>query len=330
MPRGTKLSEVDIAIIKTLHKRGVSNRKIASEIDRSETVVRHYLSNPSNYGQKKRSGRKSSISKRQQNVIFKKATEEMMSCSQIKADMKLAVSRERIRQIIKKDNRAIYAKMLKKPLLTDRHIQARLSWARGVMDFGTKWRQVIFTDEKKFSCDGPDGFKMYWHDLSKDKKVCMSRNFKGKGIMIWGAFSYNGKCRLRFITDRMNSEKYTDMLENCIDEFEDIAGTDFIFQQDNAAIHVSKKSKEWFRSKDIELLSWPAISPDMNPIENLWGIIARDVYRNGRQFKDVASLKLQILQSWMNITNEMLRKLVDSMPSRVFELINNKGSHTSY
>lgn len=114
MPRGTKLSEVDIAIIKTLHKRGVSNRKIASEIDRSETVVRHYLSNPSNYGQKKRSGRKSSISKRQQNVIFKKATEEMMSCSQIKADMKLAVSRERIRQIIKKDNRAIYAKMLKK------------------------------------------------------------------------------------------------------------------------------------------------------------------------------------------------------------------------
>lgn len=330
MPRGKKLSEVEIAIINTLHKRGDSNRKIAREIDRSETAVRVYLSNPARYGRKKRSGRKATVNKRTQNLIFKKATEELMTSSQIKAELKLNVSNERIRQIIKKDKRAVYAKMVKKPLLTPRHVEARLKWAREVMDFGDKWKRVIFTDEKKFSCDGPDGFKMYWHDLSKDKQICMSRNFKGKGIMIWGAFSYNGKCRLRFITERMNSVKYTDMLEDCIDEFEDIAGIDFIMQQDNAAIHVSKKSKEWFQSKDIELLSWPALSPDMNPIENLWGIIARDVYRNGRQFKDVAALKMQILQSWFNIRDEMLRKLVDSMPNRVFQLINNKGNHTSY
>lgn len=198
------------------------------------------------------------------------------------------------------------------------------------MDFGDKWKKVIFTDEKKFNCDGPDGFKKYWEKVGDERKVCMSRNFKGKGIMVWGAFAYNGKCILRFITDRMNSEKYIDMLECCIDEFEEIAGEDFIFQQDNAAIHVSKKSKEWFQSKNIELLKWPAISPDMNCIENLWGILARDVYRNGRQFSDVKSLKQQILQSWFNIRAETLHSLIDSMPRRVFELITSKGSYTSY
>lgn len=330
MPRGNSLTPEEIAVIKVLISRGESNRAIAQEIGRSEGLIRAYKSSPSTYGTKKRCGRKPTISKRTEKKIFDKATKELKTCSQVKAELGLNITVERIRQIIKKDDRAVFAKMVKKPSLTERHVEARMKWAEEVMDYGEKWKQVIFSDEKKFNCDGPDGFKKYWHDISSDERVCMSRNFQGKGIMVWGAFSYSGKVRLRFITERMNSEKYIEMLECCIDEFEELAGENFIFQQDNAAIHVSKKSKQWFASKDIELLNWPALSPDMNPIENLWGIMARDVYRNGRQFTNVRELKLQILQSWIDIDRKILQNLVNSMKHRICELIRNKGSHTSY
>jgi len=63
-----------------------------------------------------------------------------------------------------------------------------------------------------------------------------------------------------------------------------ICGKNWIFQQDNAPIHASKETKTWLDLKKINLLEWPAYSPDLNPIENVWGIMARRVYANGKQY----------------------------------------------
>lgn len=61
-------------------------------------------------------------------------------------------------------------------------------------------------------------------------------------------------------------------------------------------------------------------------MENLWGILARDVYANGRQFATVQDLKLQIERSWFSLKPEFLQTLVLSMPDRVFEVIRKNGS----
>lgn len=77
-------------------------------------------------------------------------------------------------------------------------------------------------------------------------------------------------------------------------------------------------------------MEWPSCSPDLNPIENLWGDLARRVYANHRQFKNVAELKKAITQAWSEVDLGRIENLVNSMPNRVFEVIKKKGGVIKY
>ena len=68
---------------------------------------------------------------------------------------------------------------------------------------------------------------------------------------------------------------------------------EFIFQQDNAPVHTSKLLKTFFKENDFELLPWPANSPDLNPIENIWGYISLELSK--RNLKSVKDMKNKIL-----------------------------------
>ena len=68
----------------------------------------------------------------------------------------------------------------------------RKEWASDNMDFGDKWQKVIFSDEKKFNLDGPDGYQFYWHDLRKEPQYFSKRAFCGGSLMIWVVIGWNG------------------------------------------------------------------------------------------------------------------------------------------
>ena len=149
--------------------------------------------------------------------------------------------------------------------------------------------------------------------------------------MVWGAFSSSGKVELAFVNGRMGSPMYQAMLQTYLLPFGPIiGGQNWVFQQDNATCHSSKSTIEWFQRNNIRVLQWPSRSPDLNPIENLWGILVRAVYANGRQFENVQSLKQAILEAWEEIPHETLQKLIDSMKDRMFEVISKNGDPTMY
>ena len=77
-------------------------------------------------------------------------------------------------------------------------------------------------------------------------------------------------------------------------------------------------------------MKWPSLSLDLNPIENLWGILSRKVYQNGRQFSSVEEIKTAIIECWEEIPLQTLETLIDSMKNRVFQVILNKGNGINY
>ncbi|KAG2942035.1 hypothetical protein PC117_g9961 [Phytophthora cactorum] len=72
------------------------------------------------------------------------------------------------------------------PVLTKHHKANRLKWAREKVTWdAAKWSQVVFSGEKKFNLDGPDGLQFYWHDLRFETQIYSRRQSGGGSVMVW-------------------------------------------------------------------------------------------------------------------------------------------------
>uniref|UniRef100_A0A914QHT3 Transposase n=1 Tax=Panagrolaimus davidi TaxID=227884 RepID=A0A914QHT3_9BILA len=330
MPKGKELTDVEKGKILALHNENISTRGIAKRIKRSQKVVVSYLKNPEGYGLKKhKRGRKSKLTRRQKNQVIQAASNSTKSTKEIKEDLDLCVHRETVRRVLKHSPHIVRAKMLPAPALKPEHIEKRISFARNNM--ATIWRHVVFSDEKKFNLDGPDGFSCYWRDLRKEPRYFKRRNFGGGSLMVWGAFSALGKLELAFTSSRMNSEDYQQVLQNHYIPFKNrFRRIPLIFQQDNASIHVSRSTKGWFDRKRINVMDWPPRSPDLNPMENLWGILVRRIYANNKQYDTKEELKQAILDAWDAIDVQVINNLVNNMQNRIFDVIQRNGKAIDY
>ncbi|CAD6192317.1 unnamed protein product [Caenorhabditis auriculariae] len=178
-----------------------------------------------------------------------------------------------------------------------RHKNERLQFARSNM--ATDWNKIIFSDEKKFNLDGPDGYAHYWRDLRKDPMYFSKRNFGGGSLMVWAAFCGNGTVALSFFGTRTNSQDYQQLLaQHLLPSLRRRRRANMIYQQDNASVHASNSTLAWFAAKNVVLLDWPACSPDLNPVENLWSVLVRRVYANAKQYTTVNGLKRAIRAEW--------------------------------
>ena len=149
---------------------------------------------------------------------------------------------------------------------------------------------------------------------------------------MWGCFSSKGIGRLKLVEGSIDSKKYVSILEECMPESLMMCELDkenLIFQQDNAPCHTSKFTKAWFKEQNMKVMSWPANSADLNPIENLWMILKHKLHGKGINNKRL--LVIKTIDAWMEFQNdEILKKLVKSMPKRVEAVIKSKGGPIDY
>jgi len=119
------------------------------------------------------------------------------------------------------------------------------------------------------------------------------------------------------------------MLPAAQDWFE---GGHWTYVQDNDPKHTSELTQDWLRTHVPEYITpeqWAPRSPDLNPIENIWALVARQV--SLRQPKTVDALKRAVRAAWNEVmTEECCITMADSMEARLAKLRKVRGAHTGY
>ena len=147
--------------------------------------------------------------------------------------------------------------------------------------------------------------------------------------MVWGCFSYNGVGPIFKIEGTMTANGYLAILKDVMLPYaEDNMPLLWVFQQDNDPKHKSKLVTEWFQRHKIDVLPWPAQSPDLNPIENLWHELKKSIRRENITNKE--KLWQEVQRAWYSIPVTTCRRLIDSMNNRCREVLKNKGQATKY
>ncbi|GFS80314.1 transposable element Tcb1 transposase [Trichonephila clavipes] len=175
--------------------------------------------------------------------------------------------------------------------LTQNH---RRQWCEERRIWATEWNEVVFTDESRICLQHHDGRIRVWrHRGERMLNSCVMHRHTGPapGIMVWGGIGYLSGTPLVHIAGTLNSQHY--ISEN-------------------------------------QLLPWPARSPDLSPIENMWSMVAQRLTHITPPAATPDQLWQRVEAAWSAVTQEYIQSLFESMPRRVAAEISNNGGYSGY
>lgn len=155
-------------------------------------------------------------------------------------------------------------------------------------------------------------------------------------LRFWAGASAAGRTTLHFFDGNLNGEGYRGILASALPEMKTmLARGSWTFQHDGAPAHSARKTNEWLADNVPAFISsgpegdWPAKSPDLNWIENLWGILQEKVSEKEIP-KTLLGLKRRLVKEWSNIPATTLKNCAESMPQRLAEVVRRNGEPLNY
>lgn len=341
MARQTQISlETRIKIV-TLKKEGLSNAAIAKKLKVSEKGVRYchirYLTTGS-YKDRKRSGQPRKTSLREDREIRRNSLcNRKLTAPQILSEFTHSSGKQISVSTIKNRLKSFGLKgriAAKKPLLRPQNKIKRLQWAKIHVTWTPRmWKKVLWTDESKFqifSSKRRSFVRRFPGERLLESCVVPTVKHGGGSCTVWGCFAGDKVGDLVKIDGIMNKEVYKDILdEHTIPSGKRLIRGPFIMQADNDPKHNAKLCKDHLakmeREKILKVMSWPAQSPDLNPIELLWDELDRKV--RASHITSQLSLWETLQKCWSEIHAMTLEKLIRRMPRVCAAVIKSKGGY---
>ncbi|KAI2660861.1 Transposable element Tc1 transposase [Labeo rohita] len=287
MGKTADLTVVQKTIIDTLHKEGKPQTFIAKEDGRSQSAVSKHVNRK--LSGREKCGRKRCTTNREncslERLVKQNRFKNLGELHKEWTEAGVKASRATTYRRVKEFGYSCCIPLVK-PLLNHRRRQRRLTWAKEKKKWTVaQWCKVLFSDESKFCISfGVQGPRVWRKGGEAHSPSCLKSGVKfPQSVMIWGAMSSAGVGPLCFLKTKVTAPVYQEILGHVM-----LPSADQLFKNADFI----KSTKSWLNDHGVGVLDWPANSPDLHPLENLWGIVKRKM-RNNRP-KNADELKATV------------------------------------
>jgi transposase len=332
---------------------GQTHREVAEAFRVSKTAVTKAIQHFKQHGtfnSKARSGRKPKLTRREKRYIYKLVRKfPKMAFKALILEVNSKISFSTIKRVLRTYHLRKW-KSMKRIMLTKEGATERYNFVRYWLDlhYPERLQKLVsgkFSDECTLqnNTNNPVGwiFRFPSEKWLPDFVNIQNHGKANISIMVWAMIWVGGRSEIMVMErdsdsshNGYTSKSYQIALKDGLLPYYE-AGD--LFQQDNAKIHVSDSSKYWFEQHGIWVIDWPAHSPDLNPIEHVWKALKAEMYKKfpnlyalKRNELDIAKFKEMLRIAWNAIPQELIDRLINSIPRRLKAVRKAKGWYTKY
>lgn len=212
---------------------------------------------------------------------------------------------------------------------------ARLDWCQQYQNWGANnWATVLFTDESRFGFHPDSRRTRVWRrsgNVERLQHVQEVYTYRGGTVMVWGGITIGGRTEPIFPNGFLRAQQYLNtILEPIVRPWAGAVGQNFHLMHDNARPHIAANVTNWLTNEGIEVLPWPAQSPDLNPIEHVWDMLQRRITPYMGNIHDRFRFRELLTQEWEQLPQADIDNVILSINNRCRAVINQRGGHTLY
>lgn len=194
------------------------------------------------------------------------------------------------------------------------------------------WSRIVFSDESKLF-PKRTVTRVFWSRAQDPRSPPLEESLERKSVNVWGYMRYDGIVELYRFDGNMNQKTYVNRMQEALDNALLPAtrrDSQLMLMQDNASYHRAQDVQNWFKRNKKNIFPWPAQSPDLSPMENVWACLKNELWKQRAKIKTAEDTWVLSREIAHSLSLVYIRSLYNSLPERMEKVIMNMGNRIDY